>query len=145
MVGKIVSGSHRHNLPMQRILVIGASGNIGRHVVSQLAATGAQVRAMSRTPGTAALSLQVETMVGDLTVPETLDKCLSGVDSVFLLWTAPSAAFPAALERITSHARRVVFLSAPIKTPHPLFAELTGTPARPFLKWATDHAAEFRG
>jgi uncharacterized protein YbjT (DUF2867 family) len=54
---------------MNRILVIGATGNVGRHVVSQLAARGAQCRAMTRNP------------------------------------------------------RHIVFLTAPLKTPHPFFQQ----------------------
>jgi uncharacterized protein YbjT (DUF2867 family) len=41
---------------------------------------------------------------------------------VFLVWT-PSAAVSPALERITKHARRIVFFSAPLKTAHPLFQQ----------------------
>jgi len=103
--------------------VIGATGNIGRQVVTQLGTTGAQVRAMTRKPDVARLPLQVEVMFGDLTSPETLDDCLRGIDSVFLVWTAPPVAAISALERISRTARRIVFLSAPIKTPHPLFQQ----------------------
>ena len=38
---------------MNPILVIGATGTVGRQVVSRLAATGTQVRAMARNPGAA--------------------------------------------------------------------------------------------
>ena len=62
-----------------------------------------------------------EVVRGDLTVPDTLDACLAGIDTVFLVWVAPRAAVAPALERIFKRARRIVFLSAPIKTPHPLF------------------------
>jgi uncharacterized protein YbjT (DUF2867 family) len=48
---------------------------------------------------------------------------LSDVDTVFLVWVAPPAAAPGALERIATHARRVVFLTAPLKTPHPFFQQ----------------------
>src|SRR5207248_6162678 len=74
-------------------------------------------------PDAARFSSQVETARGDLTIPETLDRCLNGVDTVFLVWTAPLAAVGPALERITKRARRIVFLSAPLKTPHPLFQQ----------------------
>ena len=57
---------------MNRILVIGGTGNVGRRVVDQLAATGARVRAMTRNPDVADLPPQVEVVRGDLTVPETL-------------------------------------------------------------------------
>ncbi len=108
---------------VHRILVIGATGNIGRQVVSQLPATGAQVRALVRNPETAGLPPEIELVRGDLTQPETLDRCLEGMDTVFLVWVAPRDAAGPALERIAKHARRIVFLSAPLKTPHPLFQQ----------------------
>ena len=109
---------------MNRILVIGATGTVGRQVVAQLQSTGrAQVRAMSRNPDTSGLPPQVEVMRGDLTSPETLDACLRGIDTVFLVWVAPPAAAAAVVERIAKHAQRIVFLSAPIKTAHPFFQQ----------------------
>src|SRR4029453_13772716 len=76
---------------MDRVLVTGATGNVGREVVSQLAATDTRVRAMTRNPSAAGLPAGVEVMQGDLTHPETLDRCLREIDSVFLVWTAPPA------------------------------------------------------
>ncbi|HEY4742602.1 MAG TPA: NAD(P)H-binding protein [Candidatus Acidoferrales bacterium] len=108
---------------MKPILVIGATGTVGRQVVSQLAATGAQIRAMVRNPDAARTPPQVEVVRGDLTLPDTLDGCFDGIDTVFLVWSAPPAAVVPALERITKHARRIVFLSAPLKTAHPLFQQ----------------------
>ena len=108
---------------MNRILVIGATGNVGRQVVLQLAATGARVRAMTRNVEAAGLPPNVEVMRGDLTLPDTLDACLHGIDTVFLVWVAPPAAIEAALERMVKHAQRIVFLSAPIKTAHPFFQQ----------------------
>ena len=106
---------------MNRILVIGGTGNIGRPVVTRLTAAGANVRAMVRNPDTAELPPKVEVLRGDLTLPDTLNESLHGIEAVFLVWTAPPAAASPALERITKHARRIVYLSAPLKTPHPLF------------------------
>jgi uncharacterized protein YbjT (DUF2867 family) len=108
---------------MNRILVIGGTGNVGRQVVYQLAATGARFRAMTRNPDAAGLPAQVEVVRGDLTVPETLDRCLQGIDTVFLVWVAPPAAVAGALERIAKHTRRIVFLTAPLNTPHPFFQQ----------------------
>jgi uncharacterized protein YbjT (DUF2867 family) len=108
---------------MNPILIIGGTGTVGRQVVSQLAATGAPVRAMVRNPSAAPLPPQVEVVRGDLSLPETLDACLRGIDTVFLVWTAPAATVAPALERIAKHARHIVFLSAPLKTPHPLFQQ----------------------
>ena len=108
---------------MNRILVIGATGNVGRQVVSQLPVTDVRVRALARDPRTAGLPPHVDVVRGDLTLPETLDECLEGIDAVFLVWTAPPATVAPALERIAKHARRIVFLSAPLKTAHPLFQQ----------------------
>ncbi len=108
---------------MERILVIGATGTIGREFISQLSATGAHVRAMVRNPQSANLPPQVEVVCGDLTAPETLDACLNGIETVFLVWTAPPAAVAPALERMAKHTRRIVFLTSPHKTPHPFFRQ----------------------
>lgn len=106
---------------MSTILVTGATGNVGRQVVDQLGGTGCRIRALSRRPELANLPHEVEVVRGDLSVPETLDGCLEDVDAVFLVWIAPLAAAPAALERMASHAGRIVFLSAPHRTAHPFF------------------------
>jgi uncharacterized protein YbjT (DUF2867 family) len=108
---------------VNRIIVIGATGRVGREVVAQLPATGVRIRALARNPHTAGLPPHVEVVRGDLTVPDTLDGCLDGIDAVLLVWTAPSAAVAPALERIAKHARRIVFLSAPLKTAHPFFQQ----------------------
>jgi uncharacterized protein YbjT (DUF2867 family) len=108
---------------MSGILIIGATGTVGRQVVSQLTASGEHVRALVRNPADARFPPQVEVIGGDLTVPQTLDGCLDRVATVFLVWTAPPAAVAPFLERIATHARRIVFLSAPLKTSHPLFQQ----------------------
>jgi uncharacterized protein YbjT (DUF2867 family) len=106
---------------MDRILVIGASGRVGRQVVSQLLTTDTRIRALFRNPQSAGLPPEVEVVAGDLTQPATLDACLDGVDAVFLVWTAPPATVSQVIERIAKHARRIVFLSSPHQTAHPLF------------------------
>jgi len=108
---------------MPRILVIGATGTVGRQVVSQLSFREIQVRTLVRNPQTANLPPRVEIVRGDLTVPDSLEPCLAGTDTVFLVWTAPPTAVAAALDQITRHVRRIIFLSAPLKTPHPLFQQ----------------------
>jgi uncharacterized protein YbjT (DUF2867 family) len=106
-----------------RILVTGASGQIGREVVAQLSAAGLPVRALSRKPQTAGFPDGVEVVGGDLTAPETLDDALRDVGAVFLVWVAPVAPATPAIERIASRAERIVFLSAPIRTNHPFFQQ----------------------
>src|SRR5271169_3995103 len=108
---------------VNRILVIGGTGRVGREILSQLPDTGVRVRALVRNPHGAGLPPQVEVVRGDLTLPETLDACLDGIDTVFLVWTAPPATVAPALERIVRHTRRIVYLSSPHKTAHPFFQQ----------------------
>lgn len=108
---------------MNRILIIGATGNIGLQVISQLSPEYGRIRALARSPEAAQWPPHIEVMRGDLTIPDTLDGCLTGIDTVFLVWTASPSAFGPALERIAKHARRIVYLSAPLKTPHPFFQQ----------------------
>jgi uncharacterized protein YbjT (DUF2867 family) len=105
------------------ILVTGASGQIGREVVAQLSAAGLPVRALSRKPQTVGFLDGVEVVVGDLTVPETLDDALRDVGAVFLVWVAPLAPAARAIERIATRANHIVVLSAPIRTNHPFFQQ----------------------
>lgn len=108
---------------MNRTLVIGATGNIGYPVVGQLSAAGAHVRAMTRNPESARFPRGVEIVRGDITLSETLDSCLDGIDAVFLVWTAGPATVAPALERIARKARRIIFLSSPHKMAHPFFQQ----------------------
>src|SRR4029079_18750785 len=91
------------------ILVIGATGIVGGQVLKQLTAAGVRVRALVRNPDAAGLTGEVEVVRGDLTLPETLDRCLDAVDTVFLVWVAPPATVAPVLERIAKRARRIVF------------------------------------
>jgi uncharacterized protein YbjT (DUF2867 family) len=108
---------------MKQTLVIGATGAVGRQVVSQLIAANVPVRTLTRNPDSADLPAPVEIVRGDLTIPATLDPSLHHVDAVFLVWVAPVAAAAPALARIAKHVQRVVFLSAPHRTAHPFFQQ----------------------
>ncbi|HJT17881.1 MAG TPA: NAD(P)H-binding protein [Thermoanaerobaculia bacterium] len=109
---------------MRRVAVIGATGTIGRAVTSELARGGdCDVVAVSRTVRAASIPPGVRAVQADLTMPSSLDAALRDVDAVFLVWTASPAAAPAAIERIARHVNRLVFLSAPHKTPHPFFQQ----------------------
>ncbi|MFC8491519.1 NAD(P)H-binding protein [Streptomyces sp. NPDC057235] len=106
------------------VLVTGATGRVGRLVVDQLLDAGVPVRALARRSGAAAtLPAKAEVFVGDLTAPETLDPALDGAGAVFLVWTAPPRTAEAVVERLAARVRRVVFLSSPHQTPHPLFQQ----------------------
>lgn len=66
------------------VLVIGAYGNVGSHVVDGLLSAGMSVRGTSRTPGTGEVPEAVEMVRLDLGEPETLPAALDGVKKVFL-------------------------------------------------------------
>lgn len=107
-----------------KVLVTGATGNVGRQVVSQLLDTGAAVRALVRDPDSADLPDSVEVVRGDLSAPDTLNACLDGVESVFLVWpfTLPEASAeiaPAVVSAISRHAHRIVYLSADAAAENP--------------------------
>lgn len=67
------------------ILVTGATGNVGRHLVNLLLQAGEQVRAISRNPERAALPDGVEVMRADMSQEEDLRAALRGADRAFLL------------------------------------------------------------
>ncbi|GAA4215830.1 NAD(P)H-binding protein [Microbispora amethystogenes] len=106
------------------MLVTGATGRIGRAVVDLLTDTGVPVRALVRRSESAAtLPAGVEIVTGDLTVPESLDAALHAIGTVFLVWTAPPQTAAAVVDRLAAHAQRIVYLSAPHRTPHPFFQQ----------------------
>ncbi|AJY75361.1 SDR family oxidoreductase [Paenibacillus beijingensis] len=93
------------------ILVTGATGTVGRHVVRELQMAGHDVRALSRNPEKANFPEGVQAAAGDLMKTDTLPRALDGVDKVF--WILPLAAdfnFP----RIARQhgVRHIVLLSA---------------------------------
>ncbi|MCB5181992.1 NAD(P)H-binding protein [Streptomyces antimicrobicus] len=68
------------------VLVTGATGTLGRHVVERLRRAGQAVRALTRTPDEATgLPDDVEVVGGDLTEPHTLAAALHGVSALHLL------------------------------------------------------------
>jgi uncharacterized protein YbjT (DUF2867 family) len=106
------------------VLVTGATGRVGRAVVDLLTDAGVPVRALvHRSESAATLPANVEIVTGDLTVPESLDAALHGISTVFLVWTAPPETAATVVDRLSTHIQRVVFLSAPHRTPHPFFQQ----------------------
>lgn len=99
------------------ILITGASGNVGKEVLKQIAQTGVQVRAAFQAVSkAAAIPPRVEVVTVDYNQPETLRTALSAVERVFLVGP-PTAQLPAlerkAMEAIAqSGVRQVVKLSA---------------------------------
>jgi uncharacterized protein YbjT (DUF2867 family) len=92
------------------ILVTGATGTIGRHVVQLLTERGVPFRAMSRNPG-ADLPNPVR---ADFTDPASLAEAARGADAVFLVTVppTPSTDHDLALLDVVSPGTKVVKLSA---------------------------------
>src|SRR5271165_6355296 len=70
-------------IPRMTVLVVGATGSIGRLVVEEALRQGHAVRALVRTPGKARrLPLEAQVVRGDVTRPDTLTAAVDGVDAV---------------------------------------------------------------
>ncbi|MEV4251809.1 NAD(P)H-binding protein [Spirillospora sp. NPDC049652] len=79
------------------ILVTGATGAVGRHLVTTLLARGATVRALSRKPDDAGLPAGVDVVGGDLADATTLGpEVFDGVDRAFVFPAEGVEAFVAA-------------------------------------------------
>ncbi|MDT8759154.1 NmrA family NAD(P)-binding protein [Sphingomonas psychrotolerans] len=79
------------------ILVIGASGRVGRHVVEQLVTRDATVRVFTRDPAKADFPAGVEVAKGDLLDIDALRAAFTGVDAFFLLNAVTGDEFTQAL------------------------------------------------
>jgi uncharacterized protein YbjT (DUF2867 family) len=97
------------------ILVTGATGRIGRHVVDQLVQRGADVRALVRDPAKAGLPAGVDIVQGDLFDIDALRGALSGVSTLFLLNAVAADEFTQALIALNlareAGIERIVYLS----------------------------------
>ncbi|MCJ2033747.1 SDR family oxidoreductase [Methylobacterium sp. J-068] len=97
------------------ILVIGATGRIGRNVVKQITQRGARVRALTRDPAKASFPEEVEVVKGDLLDIDALRAALSGIRTLFLLNAVTGDEFTQAIITLNvaraAGVERVVYLS----------------------------------
>lgn len=97
------------------ILVTGATGRVGRHLVQQLVQHEAKVRVLTRNPASADFPATVEVMQGDLLDLAALRRAFSGVSTLFLLNAVTGDEFTQALITLNiareSGVERVVYLS----------------------------------
>lgn len=118
------------------LLVTGATGNVGREVVTALASRGEHVRAVVRDPARSSGPADAELVQGDLELPESLTPALDGVRGVFLLggWSD----MPGLVRRIErAGVERVVLLTSR--------CVVGGRPDNPVTRMWLDAEAAVRG
>jgi uncharacterized protein YbjT (DUF2867 family) len=111
------------------ILVTGATGNVGRELVTQLIDRDVKVRAMSHDSDSQSVPDGAERMSGDPSQPELLAEALSGCDAMFLSVPLPELAREARIAGEVAQqvgVRRIVLnssLSIELGHNHPLAKE----------------------
>ena len=97
------------------ILVIGATGRVGGHLVDQLVRRDASVRVLTRDPSKASFPAGVEIAQGDLLDIESLRAAFTGIRTFFLLNAVAGDEFTQALIALNiareAGVERVVYLS----------------------------------
>ncbi|MDU3814787.1 SDR family oxidoreductase [Mixta calida] len=97
------------------ILVTGATGRVGQHVVKQLVKRGAAVRVLTRDPSKANLPSGVDVVQGDMLDVDSLRKAFTNVSTLFLLNTVAGDEFTQAIITLNIAreygVKRVVYLS----------------------------------
>ncbi len=98
---------------MARVLVTGATGFIGRHLVRRLVERGDQVRCLVRNPDRlrampidSPLPSDVEYVRGDVTVRDSLEEAVSGVETVYHLAGATLAIHPCTYRLVNARGTR---------------------------------------
>ncbi|MDP9573961.1 UNVERIFIED_ORG: uncharacterized protein YbjT (DUF2867 family) [Agrobacterium larrymoorei] len=97
------------------ILVTGATGRVGRHVVDQLIARNADVRVLVREPAKADFASNVDVVQGDMLDLDALRRAFNGVRTLFLLNAVAGDEFTQAIIALNvareAGVERVVYLS----------------------------------
>jgi uncharacterized protein YbjT (DUF2867 family) len=97
------------------ILVTGATGRVGRHVVDQLVKRGAAVRVLTRDPSKTSFPAGVDVVQGNLLDVDTLRTAFDGVSTLFLLNAVTGDEFTQAIITLNvareAGVKRVVYLS----------------------------------
>ncbi|WFU13293.1 NmrA family NAD(P)-binding protein (plasmid) [Rhizobium sp. CB3090] len=97
------------------ILVIGATGRVGHHVVDQLVSRNAKVRVLTRDASKANFPIDVEVVQGEILDLDSLRKAFKSVRTLFLLNAVTGDEFAQAIIALNiakeAGADRVVYLS----------------------------------
>jgi predicted dehydrogenase/uncharacterized protein YbjT (DUF2867 family) len=101
------------NKPPRRVLVTGATGFIGRHVLSALVRAGGRPVALVRSPASArTIADHVEIAHGDITDPVAVGRAVKGIDSIVHLAAATRTNDPDEAHNVNVLAGRLLASAA---------------------------------
>ncbi len=123
---------------MEKILITGGTGTLGRKLVPGLLGAGYTVRLMSRGPRRASFPPEVEWVRAKLASGEGLGEGLREVDTVIHAATAPFAVARVDVEG----TRKLLGAAAPLGVRHFLYISIVGVDAHPFGYYRAKFAAE---
>jgi len=127
------------------ILVIGATGSIGRHVVREALAARHTVRALVRNTAKArSLPAGAETVVGDLTQPATLPPVLAGIDAIVFTHGSDGQGKAGAQTIDYGGVRAVLFALAPEQRPRIALMTAIGVTEREGSYNQSTHAHDWK-
>ncbi len=116
---------------MSRMLALtGATGFIGRRLISHLTTAGWTIRALERTPGTSFRHEGVDWVAGSLDDPESLARLLDGVDGVVHCAGAVRGASPADFAGVNSKGVGRIAAAAGARERPPFFVLISSLAAR---------------
>lgn len=124
---------------MTTVLVTGAAGDLGRHVVRELVERGHTVRALVHRAASSAPT--VESHPGDLKTGEGLESAVRGVDAIVHCATSPTR--PGAVDvQGTGRLLRAIESAAP--SAHLVYISIVGIDDHPYYYFRAKLAAEQR-
>lgn len=88
-----MSKTENHSFPMSKIVILGATGPTGRHIVQQAVSRGHDVTILVRSPQKAAELKGVKLVVGDARDEKALRQALKGRDAVISALGTPASPF----------------------------------------------------
>jgi len=120
------------------ILITGATGFVGRHVVRAFASGGHQVRCLVHTPSRSQVVMGsgVETLQGDIMAPSSLTRALEGVDGVVHLAAVIREQGPLTFQRVNHQGTRdLIFAAKEARVERVVHVSAIGTSENPGIPY----------